>query len=181
MLKIFLGTLFLVAVHSCSDFNKNDYLRSLGTLEKTIDSIETVLLENEIDTFPRLLSSSLMLELHLKDEVLSDTLPLEMATQINEFQVALHDLKPLGQFYQSMLQSIPHQRFSVQLLKNEVQNDSGDRHKYAENLAFESKRVKGLNTSLTEFIERKNNAVSAIQRNFSPLTAFYLELRSKKN
>lgn len=175
-----ISIVFMGSLVSCSDFKKGSYLESLEDLQKTVDSIETVLIENKIDTFPRLMTSVLMLELHLKDEIAADTLALDMAEKVNDFQRSIIDLKPLDSTYQSIFQAIPHQRFSLQLLENEVQNDSGDRHKYEENLAFEKKRVKGLNTLLSDYIERKNSSLEGIQRNFSPLSAFVEELKSAK-
>ena len=73
----FIGLTILLS--SCSDFSKGEQLESIAQLNKTVDSIETVLIENKIEDLEEISLDAETVTSRIKENLNSDTLDLKLA------------------------------------------------------------------------------------------------------
>ena len=82
LLSFIVVSVFLV---SCSDFSKGEQLESIAQLNKTVDSIETVLIENKIEDLEEISIDAETVTSRIKENLNSDTLDLKLAKKIDAY------------------------------------------------------------------------------------------------
>ena len=154
-MRYLFSLLIIVSIVSCSDMDRGKQLRKIQTIDNTLDSIQTVLIDNsdleEIqfiqgckkDLSSRILSSQ-------------DTISFELAIMLDVYNNAMNNINPLI-IQRSVLDSnIIKQKEDLLSLKLDIENGSGKRNEYDEYINFESNKTQQLRNQLITFIEMRN-------------------------
>jgi hypothetical protein len=165
---------------SCSDFKKGEQLKSIDTMNKSVDSIETVLLENEIDTISALITATVTLELRIKNNYFADTIDMELGKKMDAFKRTRRRLGPLSNTFNTVRIGVKEQRDMLEKLKSDIENGNGDRKKYPEYITFEQKKVDQLRSLLNAYVKEKKETMEIIDRIYPEMNAFSLSLLDKK-
>lgn len=158
---------------SCADLNRGEQLKKIHALENTLDSIQTVLIENSdleeiqfIKECNKDLSSRIMLS--------QDTIPFELALMLDVYNNAMQNIEPV-MVQQSVLDSnIIIQKEGLLKLISDIENVSGKRNEYDTYIHFESEKTEQLRNDLITFIELRN-ALLEVQ------TEYYKKIESQFN
>lgn len=169
--------LFLV---SCSDLKKGDQLKSIEAMNKSVDSIETVLLENEIDTLSALITATVTLELRIKNNYFADTIDMELGKKMDAFKRTRRRLGPLSGTFNTIRIGVKDEKEMLKKLKSDIENGNGDRKKYPEYITFEQKKVDQLRSLLNAYVKEKKETMEIIDRIYPEMNAFSLSLLDKR-
>ena len=158
-MKIFsLIIIFIIVLTSCSDFSKGEQLAKIDQLNKTVDSIQTVLIENKIDEIDELSIEAESVVSRIKENLNSDTLDLKLAKNIDKYMNMFRSIGNLKTVYSQIKKNSKIEKIKLIKLERDVDNGNGDRKKYNQYISFESKNVTYLNKNLKKYvIERKNS------------------------
>lgn len=182
LFSVVLFSLALSAISvSCSDLSKGKYLEAIKGMNVSLDSLDKALLDNKIDTLPQLITSTMMLELRIKNNYEADTIDLEFGKKMDEFKKARRSLKPLGSTYSRMRTGIIEEREILSKLEKDISAGNGNRKKYGEYVDFEKNKLDQLRKLLSAYIAQKNNSLERLGRIYPELNAFSLQLVEKKN
>ena len=76
----------LLLIFSCSDLSRGTQLKTVISLRQTVDSVETVLIENTLEEVDRYFKDAKIVESRIKENYNSDTISLELATKIDRYK-----------------------------------------------------------------------------------------------
>ena len=148
--------LFIVVLTSCSDLSKGEQLAKIEQLNKTVDSIQTVLIENKIDEIEKLSIEAQSVVSRIKENLNSDTLDLKLAKDIDKYMVMFRSIGNIKTIYPQIKKSTKIEKITLIKLERDIDNGNGDRNKYSHYVSFETKKVNSLNQNLKNYvIERK--------------------------
>jgi hypothetical protein len=148
--------LFSVVLTSCSDFSKGEQLDKIEQLNKTVDSIQTVLIENKIDEIEELSIEAESVVSRIKENINSDTLDLKLAKDIDKYTVMIRSIDNIKTLYTQIKKNSKIEKITLIKLERDIENGNGDRNKYSHYVSFETKKVNSLNQNLKNYvIERK--------------------------
>jgi hypothetical protein len=168
-----------LAFFSCSDIKKGDYLKSIEEMNTALDSIHTVLIENQIDTLPALTVAAMGVELRIKNNYYADTIDIELGKKMDAFKVMRKRLGPLGSTYNTIRIGVEDEKKTLNDLKSDIKNGDGDRSKYSEYVLFEQQKVDQLRSLLKEYVSEKEMALKTFNELYDELNAFSLSLLQK--
>lgn len=174
-LCILLPFLALVT-YSCSDLKKGEYLTAIEDMNKTIDSVETVLLENQIDTLPQLTVACMGVELRIKNNYYADTIDMELGKKMDAFKRMRKRLKPIAGTFNTIKLGVKDERETLKALKTDIENGNGDRKKYGEYVEFEQQKVNQLRSLIKDYVNEKDLAVKTLDELYDELNVFSLKL-----
>lgn len=165
---------------SCSDLNKKDQLTKIDEMNKSLDSIKTILLENKIDTITQLMFAASQVEQRVKSNYVSDTIDMALAKKMNAFKVSRKRLRPLGKSYNEINHGVDEEKESLRLLKSDIENSSGKRNKYDEYVMFEASKVHQLRMLLRDYVLSKSKTMKELDTLYPEMNEFSLSLMNKK-
>ena len=169
----------VILFYSCSDLKKGEQLQSISEMYKSLDSIETVLIENQIDTLPALIVATMGVELRIKNNYYADTIDMALGKKMDAFKVLRKSLQPLGNTYNTVRIGVKEEREILKKLKKDIEQGNGDRQKYGEYVLFEQNKVGQLRSLLREYVEQKNKTMTNFDELNTELNAFSLSLLDK--
>lgn len=152
---IFFGILFAIAVVSCTDMNKTEHLASINDLSLQLDSIETILNENHVDSIAEKVLQTNGVELRIKRHYVSDTIDREFGRKMDRYKLMRRAMPKLGSMENKVVQSVNEERTALANLKTDIDNASGERDKYDEYIAFEKEKVNQIKVLLNDFVTKK--------------------------
>lgn len=182
MKRVFIfGILFTVnlALFSCSDLRKGEHLKSIEKMNTALDSIQTVLIENQIDTLPALTVAAMGVELRIKNNYYADTIDIELGKKMDAFKVMRKRLGPLGSTYNTVRLGVEDEKKTLKDLRSDIENGDGDRSKYGEYVHFEQQKVDQLRSLLKEYVSEKEKALKTFNELYDELNAFSMSLLQK--
>lgn len=174
--------LFLLAfgsLISCSDLKKEKYLQSIEDMNQTIDSMENVLFNNEIDTLAALGVAANTVELRIKNNYYADTIDMELGKKMDAYKVMRRSLGPLGRDFSTIKKGIIIERETLTSLKSDIENGNGDRAKYEEYVKFEEDKVYKLRKLLEAYVNEKTKTMDTFHELHDELDAFSRSLLKK--
>lgn len=174
-MKYFLLLLPLLGLLSCTDLNKGKQISAIDGMNKTIDSIQTVLLENEIDTIAALQVATNTVELRIKNYYYADTIDMALGRKMDAYKVMRRSLGPLGRSYVTIKNGVIAERTALSNLKKDIENGDGDRKKYDEYVQFEQGKVDQLRSLLSEYVKEKNKTMKTFNELHQELYDFSME------
>lgn len=169
----------VVALFSCTDLNKGKQISAIDGMNKTIDSIQTVLLENEIDTIAALQVATNTVELRIKNYYYADTIDMALGKKMDAYKVMRRSLGPLGRSFVTIKNGVKAERTALANLKKDIENGDGDRQKYGEYVDFEQAKVDQLRKLLTEYVEEKDKTMTTFNELHQELYDFSMEWYNK--
>lgn len=169
----------VVLFSSCTDLDKGKQLDSISKMEKTLDSIQTVLNENKIDTLVGLKTAAGSVEIRIKNYYYSDTINLEFGKKMDSYKLMRRSLGPLGKSFSVIKNGVIAERTSLLNLKKDIENGDGLRKKYDEYILFEQGKVDQLKLLLSEYIKEKNKTMKTFNELHQELYDFSMMLYQK--
>ncbi|MFN5911976.1 MAG: hypothetical protein ACK45H_11615 [Bacteroidota bacterium] len=171
----------LSLLFSCSDLQRKEHLAAIKGMRTSLDSLEKVLQDNQIDTLAGLITATMSLELRIKNNYESDTINMEFGRKMDAFKRARKRLKPIGAVYSNVRVGILEERDILKKLETDISNGNGNRRKYAEYVDFELRKIDQLRKLLASYVVEKEDALAEIDRLYPELNAYSLELLANKN
>lgn len=165
---------------ACSDVKKSDQLDSIEKMQNSLDSIQTVLLENEIDTIAAMGVAANSVELRIKNNYNADTIDLELGKKMDAYKVMRRTLGPLGKSFSVIKNGVIAENETLNNLKSDIENGNGERDKYDEFVLFEHGKVEQLRSLLKDYVTQKEKTMKTFHELHGELNAFSLSLLNKK-
>mgnify|MGYP006924836877 FL=1 len=165
---------------SCSDLKKQDQLKTIDQLSKTVDSIQKIVLKSEIDSIIYRKTATQDVELRIKQNFHSDTLNLALGKKMDAYKVMRRKFGPLSRTYNTLKTGSADELNTLNLLKNDINSGSGERDKYNEFIQFEKNKVEQLSIILTDYLKEKDKTLAVYKQLHPELLAFSLALIKDK-
>lgn len=178
-MKYLIFTLLLFGVYSCADIDKGKQLEAIDKMNKSLDSIQTVLLENEIDTISALGVATNSVELRIKNNYAEDTIDMELGRKMDAYKLMRRTLGPLGRSFYAIKTGVIEEKVTLEKLKKDIENGDGERKKFPEYVQFEENKVNQLRTLLKEYVVQKNETMKTFHELHDELDAFSMSLINK--
>lgn len=165
-----LGT--LLALVACHDVKKQQQLDEVNRLIGLADSIGKVWEMERTDPVEDILPEVREVEEKIRKDFGSDTISVEMGQKLEDYKMISKGLA----YYLSnddALRFGPRQvKLTLNALKHDIEAASGDRSKYAQDIAFEKNKVDQLNVLLKSCVETKSKCVNSYQHLHTEIKAF---------
>ncbi|MFN5149532.1 MAG: hypothetical protein ACK457_02780 [Flavobacteriia bacterium] len=174
-MKYLFFVLPIITLLSCTDLNKGKQISAIDGMNRTIDSIQTVLLENQIDTIPALQVATNTVELRIKNYYYADTIDMALGRKMDAYKVMRRSLGPLGRSFITIKNGVTAEHTALENLKKDIENGDGDRQKYDEYVEFEKDKVDQLRKLLTEYIKEKDKTMKSFNDLHQELYDFSME------
>lgn len=179
-MKKLIFILVLLGTYSCADIDKGKHLEAIENMNKSLDSIQTVLLENEIDTIAALSVATNSVELRIKNNYVSDTIDMELGRKMDAYKLMRKTLGPLGRSYHMIKTGVIEEKLTLEKLKTDIEKGNGERKKFPEYIKFEEEKVQQLRILLKEYVNQKNETMKTFHELHEELDAFSMSLLNKK-
>lgn len=175
-MKLFAFLFVTILLASCADISKGEQITTIDGLVKTVDSISTVLIENNSDEIITISRQSHTIEKRIKDNFENDTVDFEFGKKLDEFKHLLNSLKPIQDMFSELSKNSKLEKKILLKLKHDIENGNGERGKYDEYVQFEKEKVKELCLLLVQYTTSKKEAVGIFQKLHSEINEFSLKL-----
>lgn len=169
----------IVGFSSCNSAEKQAKLDKITQLEKSVDSIETVLNKNVIDTIAGLKNATSQVELRIKAHLKISKVDMVLDQKMNRFKLMRKSLNPLGRNFNKIRRGILEEKTALSALKKDIENGAGNAEKQDEFIAFEKNKVEQINVLLTDYMETKEKFFVNYKELYPELLAFSLDLEAK--
>jgi hypothetical protein len=169
--------LFLFA--GCNGKNHDNLVLKINTLSNSLDSLEKILLNNEIDTLAALRVATNAVEIRIKNYYNLDSIDYEFGKKMDSYKVMRRSLGPLGKSFSEIKSGIKEERISLSNLKNDISNNLGLQEEYETNFMFEKEKISQLRILLKSYTSEKNKTMSTFNELHKELDSFSMELLRK--
>lgn len=166
-----------LTLFSCADLKKGQQIETIVALEKSIDSINTVLIENKLEQIDPIIRQSRTIERRILDKFNPDSIiDLETGKKLDQFKEMLTTFDPLHKAYSDLKKYSKKESIALKELKSDIENSNGDRAKYDEYVSFEIKKVDQLRQLLSDYVQTKNKSVKTFNAIHEDVNTFSLKL-----
>lgn len=170
----------VLVLAACSDLQKQEQIKVIDQLSKSVDSIQKIVLKNEIDSIVYRKTATQDVELRIKQNFYSDTLNLAFGKKMDAYKVMRRKFGPLSRSYTALKTGTADELITLSHLKNDINSGSGERNKYAEFIQFEKNKVNQLAIILTDYLKEKEKTLNVYNQLHPELLAFSLALIKDK-
>lgn len=177
--------IFLVAVamSSCSDLHQKQQLEQIDQMVVSIDSMKTVLENNQLAE-ARVMSDSIKaIEDRCKKYYIPDTINRQIHQEINDLKQSRKILSHVEQDYNNFTKGCDEMKESLRQLRYDIDNSDGDRKKYKEYISFEKSKLTDLSRLSKDYVEEKDLSVERYNLLYNKWSKFSWEqkkLNAKK-
>lgn len=181
MIRLLVGCLgfFALFLTSCMDLETSNQLEKIASMNKTIDSIETVFNANKFDSLKVMSLTAYTVENRIKNNYHSDTINIAFGQKMDAFKVMRRSLRPCSKSKSLIPTTIAEERQKLKELREDIENGNGDREKYEEYVKFEEAKVGQLRAVITDYVTTKNTAIKTYNDYYKELNDFSLSLLKK--
>jgi hypothetical protein len=149
----------LLLIFSCSDLSRGTQLKTVVSLRQTVDSVETVLIENTLEEVDRYFKDAKIVESRIKENYNSDTISLELATKIDRYKEMIKNTLLLKRNYGNIISDVEKLQLNLEHLQEDIDLGNGDRSKYDEYLVKEQKNVQLVRGLLIEYVSTRKEII----------------------
>ncbi len=160
--------------------NNNNIIDQIESLSNSLDSLESVLLSNEIDTLAALSVATNTVELRIKNNYNLDTIDYEFGKKMDSYKIMRRSLGPLGKNFSDIKKGIIEERNALKNLTNDISNNIGKQEEFESNFKFEEEKVKQLQILLKSYLTQKDKTMATFHKLHDELNSFSLELIKNK-
>lgn len=179
-MKYLILLLSIGLLYACSDVKKNEQLAKIDKMNVSLDSIQTVLFENEIDTIAALSVATNTVELRIKNNYEADTIDMELGKKMDAYKVMRRTLGTLGRSFSVIKNGVIAEKETLSILKSDIEKGNGERSKYDEFVLFENGKVEQLRSLLNDYVSQKEKTMKTFHELHDELNAFSMSLLDKK-
>ncbi len=174
-----LMAIFCLLLFSCADLKKDEQLKRISKLEKTLDTIHQDREKNEIDTLTALKTLTNAVEIRIKTYLVLDTINLVLGKKMDAYKIMRRNLKPLGKQNSQLKTTILEERKTLKNLRVDIENGSGSRDKYESYILFEKNKIKQIQILFEEYRRLKNETLNTYRELHDELNQLSLALLRK--
>lgn len=174
-------------------------------MEKSLDSMHTVLKENRLDTLAGIRIAANAILTRLKTYYDVDTLDMNLGIKMNKFRAIRKAIDPeedeegeeggereeehenegiahrtIGSGFSIVRRGLDAESLALSTLRKDIENGNGRRDKYAEYIKFEQQKVHQLQQLLKAYVDHKNKTIKDFNEIYAELNAFSLKQMEKK-
>jgi len=155
-MKFLLFISVLITFFSCSDLNKGEQLKAIENIQKSIDSVETVLIETSFDEVDRYFKDAKIVQSRIKENYNSDTISMDLAIKLDKYKNLVLKTPILQKSYFKIVKDTENFKTSVSKLYLDIENGNGNRAEYDKYISDELQNIKLLRELLVKYnTERK--------------------------
>ncbi len=155
-MKFLLFISVLITFFSCSDLNKGEQLKAIENIQKSIDSVETVLIETSFDEVDRYFKDAKIVQSRIKENYNSDTISMDLAIKLDKYKNLVLKTPILQKSYFKIVKDTENFKTSVSKLYLDIENGNGNRAEYDNYISDELQNIKLLRELLVKYnTERK--------------------------
>jgi len=155
-MKFLLFISVLITFFSCSDLNKGEQLKAIENIQKSIDSVETVLIETSFDEVDRYFKDAKIVQSRIKENYNSDTISMDLAIKLDKYKNLVLKTPILQKSYFKIVKDTESFKTSVSKLYLDIENGNGNRAEYDKYISDELQNIKLLRELLVKYnTERK--------------------------
>ena len=159
--------------------NKNEHIQQIESLSNSLDSIESVLVKNEIDTIAALSVATNAVELRIKNNYNLDSIDYEFGKKMDQYKIMRRSLGPLGKNYADVKNGINEERNALEHLTSDISNNIGTQEENETNINFEKEKVNQLKVLLKTYLLEKDKTMTTFNQLHKELDSFSMELLEK--
>lgn len=178
-MKYFFLMITCLSIYACSSSNNEKHLEAITKMNTSLDSIEKVMLANEIDTIAALRVATNTVELRIKNYYYADTIDMALGKKMDAYKVMRRELGPLSKSYSIVKKGISEERKTLTNLESDIKNSNGDRSKYQEYIEFETSKVDQLRKILAEYVRQKEKTMTTFHELHKELYDFSIDVMNK--
>ena len=178
-MKFFGFISFLIILSSCADLHKGDQLLAVETMHKTLDSITTVLIENDYKAIEEIRIESKDVAEKIKDNYKGDTLEFEFAKKLDDYKQMLSSFDPLKNGYILLLKNTKEEKKALSKLMNDIEKGNGERSKYQEFIENEQHKTKQICVLLNEYVTQLKKSLTIYHQNKDAVYDYSFSLIAK--
>ena len=150
--------------------------KPLSEMNVTIDSIQTVLLENDYSTISDFASNANATDSRIKMNYESDTLDLTFAKKLDSYNTMRKSFGILSIVFLQLSSEVKSEKTTLQKLKLDIEKGNGERGKYATFIQFENEKVLKLKTLLSDYISLRKTTTNTYNELHDEINSFSLSL-----
>lgn len=151
-MKLLVFIFSLLLIFSCSDLSRGTQLKTVVSLRQTVDSVETVLIENTFEEVDRYFKDAKIVESRIKENYNSDTISLELATKIDRYKETMKTSLRLKKSYGNIISDVEKLQLKLEQLQEDIDFGNGDRSKYDEYISKEQDNIETLRNLLMDYV-----------------------------
>lgn len=159
-MKLLVFIFSLLLIFSCSDLSRGTQLKTVVSLRQTVDSVETVLIENTFEEVDRYFKDAKIVESRIKENYNSDTISLELATKIDRYKETMKTSLRLKKSYGNIISDVEKLQLNLEQLQEDIDLGNGDRSKYDEYLLKEQENIETLRNLLTDYVTVRKEIIA---------------------
>ena len=159
--------------------HKAEELASIESLHKSLDSITTVLIENNFTEIDDFTIESLEIAQKIKDNYNSDTINLTFAKKLDAYREMLLSFQPLKKAYSLLLKNTKKEKISLTKLKDDIINGNGERAKYQEFIHFEKIKTQQIRQLLSDYVIERKKTIETHQKLYNEIDEYSFNLIAK--
>ena len=176
----FFGFIFMfITLSSCADLHKGDQLLAVETMHKTLDSITTVLIENDYKSIEEIRIESKDVAEKIKGNYKGDTLDIEFAKKLDDYKQMLFSFDPLKNGYILLLKNTKEEKKALTKLMDEIEKGNGERAKYQEFILNEQKKTKQICMLLSDYVSQLKKSLTIYHQNKDAIYDYSFSLIAK--
>lgn len=139
-MRLFVFVFFSTLFFACTDFEKSNQLKQVNGLHKNLDSLLIVLSQINDSQLTKEIEKNRDLISELTMSAANDTLTETEAKMLDSYANFVSKLSFLKTRMEKLKNTLEEQKFTVTHLKNDIENGSGKRHLYNDQIKFEQKK-----------------------------------------
>ena len=170
---------FLLLFASCADMHKGEELASIESLHKSLDSITTVLIENNFTEIDDFTIESQEVAQKIKDNYNSDTINLTFAKKLDSYREMLLSFQPLKKAYSLLLKNTKKEKISLTKLRDDIINGNGERAKYQAFIHFEKIKTQQICQLLSDYVIERKKTIETHQKLYNEIDEYSFNLIAK--
>jgi len=178
-MKYLILSLLAFSLFSCADLNKGKQLKAIVTMQTSLDSIQKVLLKNEIDTIAAFGVATNTVELRIKNHYYADTIDMALGKKMDAYKKMRRTIGPLGKSFNTIKTGVIAEKETLKKLQSDIENGYGERQKFPEYIEFEKAKVEQLRILLKEYVDQKIKTMAVFHELHDELDAFSRSLVEK--
>lgn len=172
--------LVLIGLFSCTDLKKGEQILAIEEMNKSLDSIQTILCENTYSSISTFAENANTTDVRIKMNYESDTLELNFAKKLDSFNKMRKSFNILSLVFLQLSNEIESEKITLEKLKLDIEKGNGERDKYATYITYEKNKVIKINNSLLDFISLKKKTLKTFNEIQDEINTFSLSLLNKK-
>ena len=178
---LFLIILFYT-LSSCIELQQSEYIKEIDTSIHLLDEAKEKMDNSVFDSIPTVLSEINFVKTKVRDFLKNDTLPLDYAIKIDQLNETETTLKKIEKEIPVLINDIETLSENLNNLKNDINNSSGIRAKYSDNIEIETKNQTLLVEAAMRYYEDCSNSIKSFYEIEPELKLFSnkLELKNKE-